>query len=79
MHQIVSESGEKAQKEIINEFKQSDIAIINGRYGPYIKHAGQNYKIPKGKDAVSLSEQDCLDIIAQGAPTGRSSRFGKKK
>ena len=79
VHQIVSESGEKAQKEIINEFKQSDIAIINGRYGPYIKHAGQNYKIPKGKDAVSLSEQDCLDIIAQGAPTGRSSRFGKKK
>ena len=79
VHQIVSESGEKAQKEIINEFKQSDIAIINGRYGPYIKHAGQNYKIPKGKDAASLSEQDCLDIIAQGAPTGRSSRFGKKK
>ena len=79
VHQIVSESGEKAQKEIINEFKQSDIAIITGRYGPYIKHAGQNYKIPKGKDAASLSEQDCLDIIAQGAPTGRSSRFGKKK
>ena len=79
VHQIVSESGEKAQKEIINEVKQSDIAIINGRYGPYIKHAGQNYKIPKGKDAASLSEQDCLDIIAQGAPTGRSSRFGKKK
>ena len=77
--QIVEENADKARKEIINEFKDSDITVLNGRYGPYIKHAGQNYKIPKGSDASALSEKDCQDIIAQGTPTGRSSRFGKKK
>lgn len=68
-----------AASPVISEFKDSDISVLNGRYGPYIKHAGSNYKIPKGTDAAALTEDDCKRIIAEGSPTSssRTRRFKK--
>ena len=59
---------------VIAEFKDSDIQVINGAYGPYIKHAGSNYKIPKDVEAASLTEDKCKEIIASSEPTGRKKR-----
>ena len=78
----------KAQQEaapennIIMEFQGEDIAVINGRYGPYIKHAGKNFRIPKGTDAAALTLEQCREFIAGGpAGAGRKPyrRFTKKK
>ena len=63
---------------VISEFKDADISVLNGRYGPYIKHAGSNYKIPKGTDAAALTEEDCKRIISEGAPTSSKTRRFKK-
>ncbi len=60
------------------EYKDSDIQVINGRYGPYIKHAGSNYKIPKGTDAARLTEEACLEIINNSKPTEKGRRRYKK-
>ena len=62
----------------IKEWKESDILVVNGKYGPYIKHAGGNYTIPKGTDAASLTEDACKEIIASSAPTERKYRHYKK-
>lgn len=62
----------------IQEYKDSDIQIINGRYGPYLKHDGANYRIPKETDAAALTEADCLAIINNSKPTGKRSRRFKK-
>ena len=72
--QIISDSLNKKTGGIIAEFKDSDIQIIDGSYGPYIKHAGSNYKIPKGTDATSLTEDKCKEIINSSEPTGRKKR-----
>jgi len=73
-------SGDKAANSIIKEFKDNDIQVLNGRYGPYIKHAGGNYRIPKGTNAEKLTEEDCLKIISEGAPTAKKfSKFKKTK
>ena len=56
---------------VLKEFKDKDISIINGRYGPYIKHAGSNYKIPKGTDPATLTEEACLEIISSGPAPAR--------
>ena len=48
---------------IIQEWKDADVAILNGRFGPYIKHAGANYKLPRRAIAAKLTLQQCLDII----------------
>ena len=60
--------------KIIAEYKESDIQVIDGNYGPYIKHAGGNYKIPKGTDPATLTEDKCKEIIAASEPTGRKKR-----
>ena len=79
--QIVTEAlSGTAANTVIAEFKDADISVINGRYGPYIKHAGSNYKLPKGTDAAKLTEEDCRKIIEEGAPTtAKYRRFTRKK
>lgn len=74
-----AEAGKPAAGEPVLKFESSDIEVINGRYGPYIKHAGSNYKIPKGSDAATLTEQACIDIINNSKPTERGRRRFSKK
>lgn len=67
-----------AANSVMAEYKDSDIQVINGRYGPYIKHAGSNYKIPKETDAATLTEAACLEIINNSKPTEKERRHFKK-
>jgi len=78
--EIVAAGLEKAQeKKVIVEFEGEDIQVLNGNYGPYIKHAGNNYKIPKDLDASNLNLEDCKKIIETSAPSShRKSRYKKK-
>ena len=71
---LIGDSLNNKSGGVISEFKDSDIQVINGAYGPYIKHAGSNYKIPKGTDAETLTEDKCKEIIASTEPTGRKKR-----
>ena len=68
---LIEESSLKKAGATLAEFKDSDIMVIDGTYGPYIKHAGRNYKIPRGTDATALTEEACKEIIASSAPTER--------
>lgn len=67
-----------AANSVMAEYKDSDIQVINGRYGPYIKHAGSNYKIPKETGAATLTEAACLEIINNSKPTEKGRRHFKK-
>ena len=71
---IVEDSLNKKTGGIIAEFTDSDIQVIDGNYGPYIKCAGSNYKIPKGTDPTTLTEEMCKEIISSSEPTGRKKR-----
>ena len=71
---LIEDSLNNTKGGIIVEFKDSDIQVIDGAYGPYIKHAGSNYKLPKGTDPATLTEDNCKEIIANSEPTGRKKR-----
>ena len=71
---IIEDNLNKKSGGIISEFKDSDIQVIDGTYGPYLKHAGSNYKLPKGTDPTTLTEDKCKEIIASSEPTGRKKR-----
>ena len=71
---LINQAADKEANRIMAEFKDSGIQVINGNYGPYIKHAGNNYRIPKGTDAANLTEEDCKNIISGSEPTGRKRR-----
>lgn len=79
---IIVEHEAKEAAKFIKEFHSEDIQILNGRFGPYIKHAGNNYKIPKGQEAAALTAEDCLAIIektGQGAKGGKTKSSKRKK
>ena len=71
---LIEDNLNKKTGGIIAEYKESDIQVIDGNYGPYIKHAGNNYKIPKGTDSTTLTEDKCKEIIATSEPTGRKKK-----
>ena len=71
---LIEESLNKKAGGVLAEYTESDIQVIDGTYGPYIKHAGGNYKIPKGTDPATLTEEKCKEIIANSEPTGRKKR-----
>ena len=71
---LIEESANNARGGVLAEYTDSDIQVINGSYGPYIKHAGKNYRLPKGTDAQSLTEAQCKEIIANSEPTGRKKK-----
>ncbi|MBR6857979.1 MAG: type I DNA topoisomerase [Bacteroidales bacterium] len=74
---LIAETPETpASNAIIAEW--GDIQIVNGRYGPYLKSGGNNYRIPKGTDAATLTEADCQAIIAGSDPTSKTHRRFKK-
>jgi DNA topoisomerase I len=74
--EIIREKMEKEKNKVIKTFgKDPGIEILNGRYGPYIKHAGKNYRIPKGTKPENLTEETCLEIISRD---DNKPRKGKK-
>lgn len=75
---LIDSIGNKASANTpLLEFKESDIQVINGRYGPYIKHDGKNFKIPKGTDAANLTEERCKEIISSSEPSKKGFRRRK--
>ena len=71
---VIEEAATRKAGAVISNFEQSDIQVIDGNYGAYIKHAGQNYRIPKGTDAAALTEEACKEIISTSKPTNRRAR-----
>lgn len=75
--QLIEEKRKKDSEKTISIFGEGDeeIQVLNGRYGPYITYQKGNYKIPKGTDAATLTEEQCKEIIKN---TERTSSKSKK-
>lgn len=49
--------------------EQSEITIVNGRFGPYISYGKSNVKIPKGTEPSSLTLEQCHDLAKEQGKT----------
>ncbi len=78
---IAGKINTKSAAKVVGKHPESDknIELVSGRYGPYIKCDGRNYKIPKGTDAGTLSEEDAVKIVMESAPTEKSAARNAKK
>jgi len=70
---LVEASLQQPEKEVLKEF-EGDYVVLNGAYGPYIKHAGKNYKLPNGTKVEELTKEACEAIVSDSKPTSRKSR-----
>ena len=76
--ELIKNKREAEEKSIIKIFdEEPDLQVRVGRFGPYIKYQGSNYKIAKGTDAQQLSLDDCKKIIEE-APKKKSRAKSSK-
>lgn len=79
--QLIKDKREADAKKHIKSFDENpEIQVLNGRWGPYIKMGKNNYKIPKDKEAETLTYEETLHIIEnQPEPKKKGGKFAKKK
>ena len=84
--ELIEKKREEDNNRIIKKYDEdSELEVLNGRYGAYIAYKKKNYKLPKGTDAASLSYTDCMRIIEEsdknptGKRTTRKTATSKKK
>lgn len=62
--EIIAQKRVADANKLVKEFSEdADLKILNGRWGPYLVYGKDNYKIPKGKEASSLTYDDCMVIV----------------
>ena len=73
----------KRQAEIDKYIKtfpeRPEVQLLNGRWGPYLVIDKNNFKLPKGMDAASLTLDECLAIAADPKNASKGNRFKKKQ
>lgn len=70
-----------ANKTLKTFDEDADMQILNGRYGPYIKYQGGNFKIPKTvAEPAALTLDECRKIVAEAEAKPASPRTrGRRK
>lgn len=62
--ELIIDKRETDIRNILKTFSEDkDLSIREGRWGPYLKHKKDNYKIPKNTDINSLSFEDCQKLM----------------
>jgi DNA topoisomerase-1 len=70
---LIEEKEEIARNRIIKTFPDSQIQVLNGRFGPYISDGKLNGKIPKDRDPASLTGEEVIRLLEE---TGKPVRKG---
>src|SRR6056297_1587262 len=77
--ELINEKRERDKKKIIKSFKNNDLQILKGRFGPYINYKSKNYRIPKNNDPEKMTEKDCLEIINKKEEKNNNTKKSTKK
>jgi len=65
----LEEATTKIKENTSNVIKTfSNMKILNGKYGPYIRKGTKNISIPKTKDASKLTKKECDEIVKNYKP-----------
>ena len=79
---LIQKQRETEKSNHIKTFAEEEgLEVMNGRFGPYLKYNGNNYKLPRTmKDPAALTYEQCKEIIAAQAeaPTKRTMRRTRK-
>ncbi len=67
---LIAEAPKKAGSEPLRSLGEhpdggGELAIYDGRYGPYVKHGKINATIPKTMDKDSLTLEEAVELVAQ--------------
>ena len=75
---------EEAERHLKSFSEDTELEILNGRYGPYLAYNGTNYRLPKAlhERVKDLTYEECMQIINEqgekAAPKTTKRRFARK-
>ena len=76
---IIEEKRQSEEKSLLKTFDEDpELSIRAGRFGPYLKYKGDNYKLPKGEDPTALTYEACMKLIAE-TPAKTARKGGARK
>lgn len=53
------------------------VQVLDGRYGPYVKHKSVNVTLPKGTDPATVTLEQAVELLA--AKAGKGGKTGRKR
>ncbi len=61
--------------------EDAELEVMNGRFGPYLKYKGANYKLPKLKDKEpqDLTYEECMEIINNQGDAAPKKSFKRSR
>ncbi|RKR83881.1 DNA topoisomerase-1 [Mucilaginibacter gracilis] len=78
--EIIQEKRKKDAERLIKVFDENpEVKILNGRWGPYIEFEKLNIKIPKDKDPLTLTFDECKALAEIAEKEPKKGKFGAKK
>jgi DNA topoisomerase-1 len=76
--ELIEEKRLKDANKLIKVFAEDEnLKLLNGRWGPYLAYGKDNYKLPKGSDANTLTFDDCIKLVK--IPSSDSKAAANKK
>lgn len=78
--ELINAKRKKDAEKLIKAFDEDpDVKILNGRWGAYIEFGKLNVKIPKDKDPLTLTYEECKALADAMPKDAKKGRFGKAK
>ncbi|MDN3547906.1 type I DNA topoisomerase [Mucilaginibacter aquaedulcis] len=76
--ELIEAKRKKDAEKLIKAFDEDpDVKVLNGRWGPYIEFGKLNVKIPKDKDPLTLTYEECKALADAMPKDAKKGRFGK--
>jgi DNA topoisomerase-1 len=76
--ELIDAKREKEKNAVIRSFPEdSDLRIMNGRWGPYISYKKENCRIPGGTKAEELTYEACMKLVTENA--GKKPKKSKRQ
>jgi len=47
----------------MGDYKEHEVVVTSGPYGPYIKYNGKSISLPRGKDPLELQKEEAIELI----------------
>jgi DNA topoisomerase-1 len=76
--ELINAKRKKDAEKLIKSFDEDpDVKVLNGRWGAYIEFGKLNVKIPKDKDPLTLTYEECKALADAMPKDAKKGRFGK--
>ena len=82
--ELIAAKAQKGQRKVLRELGDhpedgAPIQVLDGRYGPYVKHKKSNASLPKGTSPEAVTLEEALQLLAERAKAPKKKRTRRKK